>query len=510
MTGTNDYTVSVLNKIRLKITMKSSKTVYILASISVRILFLIILSPIYLDGQSHQLQGFIPANNDSLLLPDTLYFNKVSRSPIILDYNFVDFPFSKKSIELSGIGGLFANPSMSQSLNISSSFYSLTREGLYRLKSKKQSLSRFYKFSLGAMDLLTYLPIPLSTGWMHEEFHRSVLTKHSGNSFNEINNFPITKSLIFVFDIKDEDLIALKKNSPSDMVRMAEAGIEGEYMLANNMNKMAFYYNAKSKSLLPLLITFNSSFYVIMCSGKSVDNEFDKLYKAEGENIAKRDLLGFDFLTWTYDLFRPNEPYENRGIHPSGVGIDRYIKRSQLTHRELSYLKQQGFLQLINFINPISLFHTSYTIQKKENGDDTRANLYFNHWLAPFGFDISTTGLLHYNHHNYAFTLHNYANYNKWSPGLEIETYNYLVGESKLKHPIPFSARAMLWLQPDNQLFFAKKVALGGFVETKIYYPMNKHFQPYISVSAKTNGWVQGNVYLENNISSQFGLRAYF
>lgn len=350
--------------------MKSTKTDYILFSISCRVLTLIIVSPLYLIGQNLQHKGFVNENNNRLLLADSLkvqidFQNKESRSPIILDYNFVDFPFSKNSMEMSGIGGLFANPSMSQSLNISSSFYSLTSEGYYRLMTKNKPKATIYRLSLGVVSLLTYLPIPLSSGWMHEEFHRSVLAKHGGNSFNEMNNFPIFKSLIFVFDVKDQDLIALKKNNPSDMVRMAEAGIEGEYLLANNINKMAFYNNAKSKSLLPLLVSFNSSFYVIISSAKSIDNEYDKLYKSEGENIAKRDLVGLDFTSWVYDLFRPDEPYENRGIHPSGVGIDRYIKRSQLTHRELSYLKQQGYLQLINFINPLSLFHTSFTIQEK-------------------------------------------------------------------------------------------------------------------------------------------------
>lgn len=483
-------------------------------SISGRVLILIIFSPLFLIGQNLQGKGFVNENTNRLFVSDSLkapntFQNKASRSPIILDYNFLDFPFSNKSIELSGIGGLFANPSMSQSLNMASSFGSLTREGLYRYMKGKGAGKKFSKYVM-LIDFVTYFPIPLSSGWMHEEFHRSVLAKHGGNSFNEMNNFPIFKSLISVLEVKDIDLVALKKNSPSDMVRMAEAGIEGEYMLANKMNKIAFYYQSKSKSFMPLLATFNSSLYVLLCSGKSLDTAHDKLYKSEGDNIAKRDLLGLDFTSWVYDLFRPDEPYENRGIHPSGVGIDRYIKRSQLTHRELSYLKQQGFLQLINFINPMSLFHISYTIQEKENGDDTRANLYFNHWLAPFGFDISTTGLLHYNHHNYAFTLHNYANYNKWFPGIEIETYDYLIGEGQWKRPIPVTARAMLWIQPEKQLFFAKNGAVGGFVETKIYYPVSKHIQPYISVSAKTNGWVQGNVYLEKNIGCEFGLRAYF
>ena len=112
-------------------------------SISGRVLILIFFLPLFLIGQNLQGEGFVNENNnrlfvsDSLKAPNTFQYI-ASRSPIILDYNFVDFPFSKKSIELSGFGGLFANPSMSQSLNISSSFYSATREGLYRLKSKKQ------------------------------------------------------------------------------------------------------------------------------------------------------------------------------------------------------------------------------------------------------------------------------------------------------------------------------------------------------------------------------------
>jgi hypothetical protein len=430
-------------------------------------------------------------------------------SPIILDYNFVDFPFSHKSMDLSGLSGLISNPSMSQSLNITASLNSLKREGLFRLMNNNPATKRYYRFSVMMADMLTYFPIPLSPGWEHEEFHRAVLAKHGGNSYNEMNNFPVTKSLISVLRVKDEDLIRLKHESPQDMVRMSVAGIEGEYLLGNTINKQAFYYNTKSISFTPFLSALNSAFYVIICSTKDADEMTDEANSKEGSNVAKRDLVGMDFLSYTYDLFRPNEPYQNRGIHPSGVGVNRYIKRSQLTDNELSYLRKQGVLQLINFLNPMLFFKNSFTLQEKENGDDTRANLYFNHWLSPFGYDISATGLLHYNRHNYAFSLHNYANKYKWFPGIEVETYNYLIGEGKLKHAIPVSSRAMLWLQPKNQLFFAKSGSLGGFIETKVYYPANKHFQPYISVSAKTNGWVQGNVYLERNVSCEFGLRAY-
>jgi len=450
--------------------------------------------------------------NDSIKfsLPVISKTDSTTKSPIQLDYNFVDLPFSNKSTDISGIKGLITNPSMSQSLNLASSLNNLKREGLYRIMSKNPSKKRYYGLSVCLTDLITFLPIPLTSDWMHEEFHRAVLAKHSGNSYNEMNNFPIFKSFVSVIDVKDEDLIRLKKENPQDMVRMSEAGIEGQYMMANNINKSAFFYNAKSISYTPLLTALNSSFYVLMCSTKNIDRMVDEANSSEGSSIAKRDLLGMDFLSYTYDLFRPNEPYQNRGIHPSGVGINRYIKRSQLTPAELSYLKQQGLLQLINFINPISLMFTSFTITKKENGDDTRANLYFNHWLTSFGYDISSTGLLHSNFHNYAFTFHNYVNHTNWMPGVEAETYDYLVGKNIIKNPIPVTVRAMVWLQPKDQLFYSKKLQAGGLIEAKIYYPVSKTINPYISFTAKTSGWVAGNVYLEKNTSASLGLRASF
>lgn len=431
-------------------------------------------------------------------------------SPIVLDYNAVDFPYSNKSIEISGLKGLIMNPSMSQSLNIASSVNSLTREGLYRLMTKNLSVKPYYILSAGALDILSYLPIPLTSGWMHEEFHRAVMAKHGGNSYNEMNDFPIFKSLISVMNVKDEDLIQLKLESPQDMVRMSEAGIEGQYLMSNNINKAAFFYETKSISFTPFYSTLNSIVYVIMCSGKNIDRATNALNTTEGSSIVKRDLLGLDFLSYTYDLFRPNEPYQNRGIHPSGVGVDRYIKLSQLTTDEKSYLKQQGFLQLINIVNPITFMLNSFTIKKNDNGDHTRANIYFNHWLTSFGYDISTTGLLHYNKNNYAFTFHNYVNHANWMPGIELETYDYLFGKNIIKKPIPVTARVMAWLQPENQLFFSKVPLIGGLIEAKIQYPLSKYFNPYISVTVKTNGWVAGNVYLERNISSSFGLRASF
>lgn len=431
--------------------------------------------------------------------------------PIVLDYPLLDYPFINKSTYLSGLTGIFTNPSMSQSLNIATSVNNLKREGIYRLKTKKTLIRQNYSLFVSIADLITFLPIPLTSGWMHEEFHRAVLSKHGISSYNDMNDFPITKTLINVSHISDDDLIRLKSESPQDMVRLSEAGIEGQYLMSNNINKEAFFSNTKSISFTPLYSNLNSILYVLICSKKSYsDQVIDDEIKSEGNNIAKRDAVGLDFLSYTYDLFRPNERYESRGIYPSGVGINRYIKYSQLTKEEQRYLKQQGLLQLINLINPISLMLNSFDTGGNVNGDKTRANLYFNHWLTSFGYDISSTGLLHYNKNNYAFTFHNFVNHARWMPGVELETYDYMIGRGVIKKPIPVTARVMAWLQPEDQLFFSKYAQLGGLIEAKIQYPLSKYINPYISVTAKTNGWVAGNVYLEKNVSCSFGLRSCF
>lgn len=71
--------------------------------------------------------------------------------------------------------------------------------------------------------------VPGLHGWLHEEGHRSVLGRHGINSINEINQFTkerFEREQLRVYGIQDEDLIALKKNHPADMVRLHIAGDE--------------------------------------------------------------------------------------------------------------------------------------------------------------------------------------------------------------------------------------------------------------------------------------------
>src|SRR6185503_15319227 len=74
--------------------------------------------------------------------------------------------------------------------------------------------------------------------------------------------------------------------------------------------------------------------------------------RKEGTNVPTRDFTGLDPDGWVYDLFRPDEPYAARGIHPSGVGIDRYRSESDFTPRERRYLRRQARLSWLNLLNP--------------------------------------------------------------------------------------------------------------------------------------------------------------
>ncbi len=112
----------------------------------------------------------------------------------------------------------------------------------------------------------------------------------------------------------------------------------------------------------------------------------NQLLTEEDSDISKRDFTGLDFSAWAYDLFNANEPYQNRGIHRSGVGIDRYIKPSDLTADQIKYLKKQGYLQIINMASPM-LFGLDNSF--KINSLNLNWNFAVRHILTSFGHDIT-------------------------------------------------------------------------------------------------------------------------
>ncbi|MFA9390515.1 MAG: hypothetical protein ACERKD_11935 [Prolixibacteraceae bacterium] len=412
----------------------------------------------------------------------------------------------------ASLGGFFkgyANPSMHQSLNLSTDLYTGLHFGIDRLFKLENRLDikewkfgkRFlYYMSFYSLDFVSVYA-PGFDGWEHEEYHRAVMSRFHVNSFNDMNRFPLGSELISVNNISDEDLIRFKKESPTDFIRMHAAGIEGEYLLVDQLQRNNFYYNQHLfHEYIYLFTTLNSIMYVQICSDPNqVDVLTDDMNSVE-ESIPKRDFTGLDFTAWTYDLFRPDEPYTDRGIHPLGNGIDRYIKTSDLTSYQRAYLKKQGALQWLNVISPMMLGFRS--IKLSRNG--LYGNFSIRNYLTSFGNDISCNIFLKSPEYKVFFGYHSYQNYHNLFPAIEAQLLDYKkkIGDCLLN----VSPRILIGLQPLNQGFKTEKAAFLGLAECKVEWQTKGIMHPYVEISAKSKGWIAGNEFLDENLSFRFGI----
>jgi len=458
------------------------------------------------------------SNSDSLTVADStknkLTLQQKKEQPrLVLNLELIDFPYQQDAaktvndgnVSFSGYLKGYANPGMQQSLQLTTSLYSGLHYGIDKL-FRKESYAEWSKSKrfLHNMTILfsDYLltTAPGFDGWLHEEYHRSVMTRFGVNSYNDMNKFPIGAETVSVSHVTDEDLIRFKQQSPSDFIRMHVAGIEGEYLLAEQLQKNNFFYNQNaSHQIAYLLNILNAIAYVNISSNSFLADEMTDQMNAMETTIPVRDFTGLDFTGWTFDLFRPNEPYTSRGTHPSGLGIDRYIKVSDLTNDELNFLKKQGGLQWLNLLSPMIFGFKD--IKLNENG--LYGNFAIRNYLTSFGNDISANIFLKSKNYNYAFTLHNYNNYEHYFPAFEMELVDFIqpIGQ----HLLYITPRAILGLQPFEQSFTTNKSAFLGLMECKIEYKTRLNLNPYVELSAKTKGWIAGNEFLNSNLSARIG-----
>lgn len=121
--------------------------------------------------------------------------------------------------------------------------------------------------------------------------------------------------------------------------------------------------------------------------------------------------------------------------------------------------------------------------------------------LTPFGNDISLDIFYQTPKNNFFFALHNYNNLNSSFFGIE----GSIIDKPYLDNRLLFSGRSMIWTQPKNHSFTTDKASLGGMVSIRVTYKTG-HWLPYLEIEGKTNGWVMGNVFLEDNISIRCGI----
>jgi hypothetical protein len=253
--------------------------------------------------------------------------------------------------------------------------------------------------------------------------------------------------------------------------------------------------------LLYILTTLNSIFYVKTCSDpKEADAITDEANTSEAE-VDKRDYTGLDFLAWTYDLFRPEEPYDFRGMHPSGTGIDRYINTTDLTGEEMDYLKRQGNLQWLNILSPMMIGIRSIKLNK--NG--LTGNFSVHNYLTSFGNDISCNAFLMNTRYRMFFAIHSYNNFYRAYPAMEAQLLDW---SPAFSGKLYISPRILAGLQPLNQEFKTRDAAFMGLAECKMELNWKYFVSPFAEFSLKTTGWVAGNEFLGSNFSCRLGLSA--
>ena len=444
---------------------------------------------------------------------------------LVLPITLIDFP------ENFRYG--YRLPSMRQSMSLTKSLSDFSRWGILTLlenwdlpvsiiKAGPFTNSRFFQTSVGNFDLISlesvllleslWMMMPGGYGWLHEEWHRSVLAQYNIDSFNDIYKMDLFATMVSVSHIKDEDLIRLKKEHPADMVRLSEAGNEANIEFSFQLSKDAFFSGHRNyiTAFARLLNIVNASVYVLS-SGNSntVDTETLAMIQAEGTNIALRDAVGFDFTAWVYDLFRPTESYTNRGISPTGVGIDRYITFKDLTTQEIEYLRLQGWLSLINVASQYYLtFCPSWSATNAFTHQAFEWNAYLVHHLTSFGFSIDVDAMYKEKDLRLFASFHNYFNRDRYFPGLELELVDFPISIGDYTFTI--DANLSGWMQPKDQSFYSAESKFGGAIQLDATFPVFGNVGINVSVGAKTEGWKAGYVDLGPTVLCSTGIEFRF
>ncbi|MEM7368366.1 MAG: hypothetical protein AAF587_07160 [Bacteroidota bacterium] len=423
---------------------------------------------------------------------------------LYLDFPLVDIPYQSHAARTTGnaLSG-YANPSMQQSLHMSNSFYASAHYGIKKLiNTKSEFLQILFTNSIAAGFVVFSTYLPFGNGWLHEEYHRAVLTRRQINSFNDMNTFPFGAITVSVRKVKDEDLIRLSDHHTADFIRSMAAGIEGEYHQTQTLQKHNFFYNQELPHIPLYWLSAMTNILYVNQSGRGVffDELIEETTAKEGTDISQRDFTGPDFTAWVDALFHPQKAYEERGIHPSGIGINRYIKPSELSDDARTYLQKQGNLQWLNILSP-HLFGFPKIKLPIKGEKDYYGSFAVRHVLTSFGNDISLDVFLQSPSSNLMLTIHNYNNLNHSFWGLE----GAIIDKSFWGGRLLFSGRTIIWAQPEEHSFMTSKGRLGGLLGLRAAYQCGTLF-PYTEIEAKSAGWVMGNESLERNISLNVGL----
>jgi hypothetical protein len=424
--------------------------------------------------------------------------------PPASDFAGVNVPLESPLFDARVNGRLASWPAMQQSLMWTKGTYSLAHAGLLSAVepwSQKGASPRRAWWILVLADLVL-TRVPLGDAWLHEEWHRAVMSRRGIESYNGVYDFDVFADTIPVRKVRDEDLIRLKRDHPAEMVRLSSAGFEAQIALNLEFDRDRFYRGTRAGTVVTQWSqTLNTVAYVLVSAYDSEDRT-DAIVRGEGTDVAERDFTGLDPVGWVYDLHRPDEPYEDRGRHPSGVGIDRYRTESDLTPAERRVLRTQAWLSLVNLADPN--LYGFYGFAVAGGGAPGRFNASVQHLLAPFGYTIRSNWFLSTGRFDWFAQADAYVSDSLVRPGLAVELVRFELPAIGLR----VSPGVRGWIQPEDQRYFADSGDWGGAAKLRLHVPLGGPLELFVEGSVKSDGWIAGDVFLDRSANAVVGLEA--
>ena len=426
-----------------------------------------------------------------------LNLKKDTLERVYLELPLLDMPYQATVTEKTSGNFLksYTNQSMATTLALCEDY----QVGTHLLI--RQLLGRHWYTRLAGygFDLLTSQNLPFGTSWAHEEYHRAVMAYRGVDSFDEVWKCKFFASEISVSHETDEALAAFHDGYASDFIRMNAAGLEAQTHLVQRTQRNDFFYHrALANEMMYWMSLINNWGYLDACASPDTDKDVQEM-NAKEVNVEDRDFTGMDLSAWAFELFHPGNKYADRGTHPSGTGINRYIMYDQIGEDGVAYLKKQANRELLNLVSPMMILIPRIRLAHTKSGD-IYGNFSMRHYLTSFGDDTSLDLLFDTPWAKFYAAPHLYSNYVKSFPGLEVGVVDQHFCNNRLR----LNASANLWSQPEE--FRSDSGKFGGCIAADAAWSFGR-FEPYVEIGGKTAGWLVGNVQLGSTFNCRAGLR---